>query len=77
MDAVTGPSSVSGWDDLARVDPLWAIVSQSDKRYGRWNLQDFLAPERLKWPRFSIPVDDLGFLEMQCSRSTLAAGLGG
>jgi SAM-dependent methyltransferase len=30
------------WEELARLDPLWAILSDSDKRFGRWNLDDFL-----------------------------------
>jgi SAM-dependent methyltransferase len=40
---MTRSSSVSGWDDLARVDPLWAIVSEKGKRHRGWNVDEFLA----------------------------------
>ena len=82
MDAVTGPSSVSGWDDLARVDPLWAIVSQSDKRYGRWNLQDFLATGEAEVAqildtggRFGVPRDAVLALDFGCGVGRLTRAL--
>ena len=31
------------WDDLATVDPLWAVLSVDEKRNGGWDLQAFLA----------------------------------
>ena len=31
------------WDDLATVDPLWAVLSVDDKRNGGWDLQAFLS----------------------------------
>ena len=31
------------WDDLAAVDPLWAVLSLDDKRNGRWDLNVFLS----------------------------------
>jgi SAM-dependent methyltransferase len=31
------------WDDLADVDPLWAVVSDPARRGGRWDLDEFLA----------------------------------
>lgn len=30
------------WEEMARLDPLWAILSTPDKRFGNWNLDDFL-----------------------------------
>ncbi len=30
------------WDRLSQEDPLWAILSQEDKKGGKWNLDDFL-----------------------------------
>jgi len=30
------------WEDLARLDPLWAILSDSRHRHGGWELDDFL-----------------------------------
>lgn len=31
------------WDELARLDPLWAILSFPDKKLGRWDRDEFLA----------------------------------
>ena len=34
------------WETLGREDPLWAVLSQSGKRGGRWNREEFLATGR-------------------------------
>ncbi|MEO6457178.1 MAG: class I SAM-dependent methyltransferase [Chloroflexia bacterium] len=31
------------WEEMASVDPLWAIASDPSRRYGRWKLDEFLA----------------------------------
>jgi SAM-dependent methyltransferase len=31
------------WETLGRDDPLWAVLSQADKRGGRWDQDEFLA----------------------------------
>jgi SAM-dependent methyltransferase len=31
------------WEDLAKLDPLWAILSDNKKQFGRWNLEEFFA----------------------------------
>jgi SAM-dependent methyltransferase len=31
------------WEELAAVDPLWAILSDPQRRYGRWELAEFFA----------------------------------
>lgn len=31
------------WEDLSRLDPLWAILSYRRQKFGRWNTDDFLA----------------------------------
>ncbi len=30
------------WDDLAELDPFWAILSDPQKRHGQWDLDEFL-----------------------------------
>ncbi|MBK9242748.1 MAG: hypothetical protein IPL75_21370 [Acidobacteria bacterium] len=30
------------WDDHARFDPLWAVLSSDDKRHRAWDLRDFM-----------------------------------
>jgi len=31
------------WDEIARLDPLWAILSDPAKRHGGWDMEEFLA----------------------------------
>lgn len=31
------------WEFLGKSDPLWAVLSDPDKRYGRWNEDEFFA----------------------------------
>jgi ubiquinone/menaquinone biosynthesis C-methylase UbiE len=31
------------WEDLAELDPLWAILSDHQKQFGRWDLEEFFA----------------------------------
>jgi ubiquinone/menaquinone biosynthesis C-methylase UbiE len=31
------------WEDLAHVDPLWAILARKKKRFGRWEPEEFFA----------------------------------
>lgn len=30
------------WEEMARVDPLWAILSRPEKRFRNWDLEEFL-----------------------------------
>jgi SAM-dependent methyltransferase len=31
------------WEDLARIDPLWAVLSDPSKRFGNWEPEEFFA----------------------------------
>lgn len=31
------------WNDLGRVDPLWAVLTDPARRYGKWDVQEFFA----------------------------------
>ncbi|MGI8869564.1 MAG: methyltransferase domain-containing protein [Mycobacteriales bacterium] len=34
------------WSDFGRVDPLWAVLSDPSKKYGRWDPAEFMASGR-------------------------------
>ena len=36
------------WQTLGREDPLWAVLSQADKRGGRWDTREFFETGRLE-----------------------------
>jgi SAM-dependent methyltransferase len=47
MRVGTSLDQLSGeWNDLAELDPMWAILSNRKKKHARWNLDDFLASGR-------------------------------
>lgn len=31
------------WNELASVDALWAVLSEADRQYGRWDVEEFFA----------------------------------
>lgn len=33
----------STWEDLGRVDPLWAVLTDPERRHGGWEVDEFLA----------------------------------
>jgi SAM-dependent methyltransferase len=34
-------SHVSNWNAMAELDPLWAILSDPEKKFGKWNAEEF------------------------------------
>src|SRR5437588_12704850 len=60
------------WEEMAALDPLWAILSSPEKRFGNWGLQEFLctgqeevsslmqAAQRLGLPRQKRRAIDYG-----------------
>lgn len=75
------------WQTLGRDDPLWAVLSQADKRGGRWRREEFLATGRVEidtqlaalaaegWPRQRELALDFGCGAGRLSRA-LAAHFG-
>jgi ubiquinone/menaquinone biosynthesis C-methylase UbiE len=39
-------SHKSEWESLGKLDPLWAVLSDNDKKFNNWNLDDFLETGR-------------------------------
>jgi len=48
------------WEDLAAVDPLWAILSQPERRGGRWDLEEFFRTGEADADRALANADKLG-----------------
>jgi 2-polyprenyl-3-methyl-5-hydroxy-6-metoxy-1,4-benzoquinol methylase len=43
MSLLRVAAPVREWEDLARLDPLWAIQSEMGKQFGRWDREEFFA----------------------------------
>jgi hypothetical protein len=37
-----------GWEELARLDPLWAVASSPQLRHGKWDEEEFYEGGRRK-----------------------------
>lgn len=48
------------WEDLAEVDPLWAVLSHPDRRGGRWEAEEFFATGPADAERVLRVADELG-----------------
>lgn len=60
------------WETLGREDPLWAVLSQSDKRGGRWDPLEFLATGRVEVEAQMAALEPSGYPR----RRTLALDFG-
>lgn len=38
----TDPLHARDWEEMAAIDPLWAIMSAPEKRFGSWEINEFL-----------------------------------
>jgi len=48
------------WDDLAQVDPLWAVLSVDSKRNRRWETDDFFATGEIEVEQILATATQLG-----------------
>jgi 2-polyprenyl-3-methyl-5-hydroxy-6-metoxy-1,4-benzoquinol methylase len=53
-------ADASGWEELARLDPLWAVASSPQLRHGKWNEEEFYAGGRRKVRKLMKRLDALG-----------------
>src|SRR5436190_12739535 len=53
-------SAALDWDDLAGVDPLWAVLSAEEKRNGGWKLDEFFATGEAEVERILATAEELG-----------------
>jgi len=73
----------SEWEQLAEVDPLWAVLTQADKRRGRWDRDEFLATGESEVAEVMDTAAELGrsaprrrALDFGCGAGRLTRALG-
>ncbi len=71
------------WEDMGALDPCWAILSEPDKRDGRWQLDEFFATGEAEVSQLMHEVQQLGFfvprghaLDFGCGVGRLTRALG-
>ncbi len=70
------------WDEIGRMDALWAILSDPAKRYGRWDVDEFLATGRReidgileRGGRWGLPASRRRALDFGCGVGRLTRAL--
>jgi SAM-dependent methyltransferase len=71
------------WEDWARVDPLWAVVTAPGQQNGQWDAEEFFASGRATidslWSQSrtsGLPVDRRRALDFGCGVGRLSRALG-
>lgn len=64
------------WEDAARRDPLWAILSDPSKKGRRWQLAEFLATGRREISLLFHQLSELGFSPSNGSALDFGCGIG-
>ena len=49
------------WDDLADLDPFWAILTHKDKKFGKWNLDEFFSTGQKEIDEITTTAKDLHY----------------
>ena len=81
---MTGETQRRDWNDMAAIDPMWAVLSHRGKKHERWDEAEFLASgsaqidELLRSAeRLGVPTRRDRVLDFGCGLGRLAPGLAG
>ena len=76
--------NASNWNALAEFDPLWTILSEPDKKFGKWNREEFFSSGAREAQRVlamckanSIDISFDRFLDFGCGVGRMTRGLSG
>ena len=64
------------WNELAQLDPHWAILTSPGKRFGRWDSEEFFATGTAEAEAFMRRVDELGLPHGRGRALDFGCGLG-
>lgn len=64
------------WNELAELDPYWAILTASGKRFGRWDSDEFFATGTSEADAVFRRADQLGYPRLQRRALDFGCGLG-
>jgi ubiquinone/menaquinone biosynthesis C-methylase UbiE len=64
------------WNDLAEMDPMWAILSVPGKRYGRWDVDEFLASGQRQIQAMMKTAESLGYPRRREAALDFGCGVG-
>jgi len=65
-----------GWEDLAVLDPMWAVLSDPQRQFGRWNADEFFSTGAEEVARLRERLLALGYPDTFGSALDFGCGLG-
>lgn len=72
----TAPLHARDWEEMAAIDPLWAILSSPEKRFGKWELSEFLSTGREEIATLMRSAKKLGLPRQQRRAIDFGCGVG-
>lgn len=70
------PRNKREWDDLALLDPLWSILSDPTKRFGKWDVEAFFSTGRKEVEEILVEARALGYPLRGCKALDFGCGVG-
>jgi len=64
------------WDELGRFDPLWAVLTYPDKRFGGWDIESFLRTGEDEVRLLLAKLDVLGYPDQRELALDFGCGVG-
>jgi ubiquinone/menaquinone biosynthesis C-methylase UbiE len=64
------------WEDLAALDPYWAILSEPARRFGNWDVDAFFKTGEVEFNRFMESADRLGYPQERTRALDFGCGVG-
>ncbi len=74
--AMRDPRGWADWENLARRDPLWAILTEPQKKGNRWGVEEFFATGRREIDELLAYLDSLGIRPARHKALDFGCGVG-
>ncbi|MGZ4895837.1 MAG: class I SAM-dependent methyltransferase [Candidatus Angelobacter sp.] len=72
----TAPLHTRDWEEMAAIDPLWAIMSSPEKRFRNWELEEFLSTGQEEISSLMQSADQLGLPRQRRRAIDFGCGVG-
>ena len=72
----TVPLHARDWEEMAAIDPLWAILSSPEKRFGNWKLEEFLSTGKDEIAGLMQTAEKLGYPRQRRRAIDFGCGIG-
>lgn len=64
------------WDDLGEMDPFWAVLSDPDRKFGRWDVKEFFETGEAEIRQLLSVAERLGYPAARTQALDFGCGVG-